>query len=117
MANGHESNTALRASLAFGRQSFVARRSCATEALVRGSLVAFGKAELPSRGAFEIKLASSLVITGFMVGDHEAINLRAQQDGKPLMRLPGPCCSSVKGCHPWPVALRTQAIGIIGSES
>ncbi len=48
------------------------------------ALVAFGKAELPSRGAFEIKLSSGLIITGFMVGDHEAINLRATQDGKPL---------------------------------
>lgn len=48
------------------------------------ALVAFGKAELPKRGAFEIRLPSNLVITGFMVGGHEAINLRAWQDGKPL---------------------------------
>ena len=86
VANGHESNTALRASLArlegpilLSRDGHALRKPWSGEALV-----AFGKAELPSRGAFEIKLASSLVITGFMVGNHEAINLRAQQDGKPL---------------------------------
>ncbi|MBL0313219.1 MAG: aromatic amino acid hydroxylase [Holophagaceae bacterium] len=48
------------------------------------ALVVFGKAELPNRGAFKIHMTSSFVVTGFMVGDHEVINLRAQQDGQPL---------------------------------
>lgn len=86
LAEGPESNTCLRASLArlegpilLSRNGHALQRPWSGEALV-----AFGKAELPNRGAFEVKLASGLVITGFMVGSHEAINLRAQQDGKPM---------------------------------
>ena len=86
VADGHESKTGMCASLArlegpilLSRNGHALQRPWSGEALV-----AFGKAELPSLGIFEIKLASSLVITGFMVGNHEAINLRAQQNGKPL---------------------------------
>jgi phenylalanine-4-hydroxylase len=84
--SSHDSNTALNASLARLEGPIIL--SCNGLALQKPwpgeALVAFGKAELPNRGAFEIKLVSGLVITGFMVGDHEAINLGAQQNGVPL---------------------------------
>ena len=48
------------------------------------ALVAFGRGELPQRGAFGLELPSGLFLTGFKVGDHEVINLRAHLDGKPL---------------------------------
>ena len=80
------SATGLRASLArmegpvlLSRNGHALRKPWSGEAMV-----AFGKAELPSRGAFKIRLASNLAITGFMVGEHEAINLRAEQNGKPI---------------------------------
>ncbi len=80
------SNRALRASMArldgpilLSRNGHALRKPWS-----EGALVAFGEAKLPARGAFEIRLASSLVLTGFMVGDHEAINLSAQLDGNPL---------------------------------
>ena len=48
------------------------------------ALVAFGTATLPHRGAFSLDLPSGLFLTGFRVGDHEVINLRVHQDGRPL---------------------------------
>ena len=48
------------------------------------ALVAFGQAELPERGAFELELPSGLRLTGFKTGAHEVINLRAHLDDKPL---------------------------------
>ena len=48
------------------------------------ALVAFGKGSLPQRGAFNLDLPSGLFLTGFRVGEHEVINLRGHQDGRPL---------------------------------
>lgn len=48
------------------------------------ALVAFGSGTLPHRGAFSLDLPSGLFLTGFRVGEHEAINLRGHQDGRPL---------------------------------
>jgi phenylalanine-4-hydroxylase len=48
------------------------------------ALVAFGAGILPHRGAFSLDLPSGLFLTGFRVGEHEVINLRAHQDGRPL---------------------------------
>jgi phenylalanine-4-hydroxylase len=48
------------------------------------ALVAFGRGDLPHRGAFSLDLPSGLFLTGFRVGEHEVINLRGHQDGRPL---------------------------------
>jgi phenylalanine-4-hydroxylase len=48
------------------------------------ALVAFGSGSLPHRGAFSLDLPSGLFLTGFRVGEHEVINLRGHQDGRPL---------------------------------
>jgi len=48
------------------------------------ALVAFGRGTLPPRGAFSLDLPSGLFLTGFRVGEHEVINLRGHQDGRPL---------------------------------
>jgi phenylalanine-4-hydroxylase len=48
------------------------------------ALVAFGTGTLPQRGAFSLDLPSGLFLTGFRVGEHEVINLRGHQDGRPL---------------------------------
>ena len=48
------------------------------------ALVAFGSGALPPRGAFSLDLPSGLFLTGFRVGEHEVINLRGHQDGRPL---------------------------------
>jgi phenylalanine-4-hydroxylase len=48
------------------------------------ALVAFGHGTLPHRGAFGLDLPSGLFLTGFRVGEHEVINLRGHQDGRPL---------------------------------
>jgi phenylalanine-4-hydroxylase len=48
------------------------------------ALVAFGTGALPHRGAFSLDLPSGLFLTGFRVGEHEVINLRGHQDGRPL---------------------------------
>ena len=48
------------------------------------ALVAFGSGTLPHRGAFSLDLPSGLFLTGFRVGEHEVINLRGHQDGRPL---------------------------------
>jgi len=48
------------------------------------ALVAFGSGALPRRGAFSLDLPSGLFLTGFRVGEHEVINLRGHQDGRPL---------------------------------
>jgi phenylalanine-4-hydroxylase len=48
------------------------------------ALVAFGRGILPHRGAFSLDLPSGLFLTGFRVGEHEVINLRGHQDGRPL---------------------------------
>jgi phenylalanine-4-hydroxylase len=48
------------------------------------ALVAFGAGSLPHRGAFSLDLPSGLFLTGFRVGEHEVINLRGHQDGRPL---------------------------------
>jgi phenylalanine-4-hydroxylase len=48
------------------------------------ALVAFGSGALPSRGAFSLDLPSGLFLTGFRVDEHEVINLRGHQDGRPL---------------------------------
>ena len=48
------------------------------------ALVAFGSGALPPRGAFNLDLPSGLFLTGFRVGEHEVINLRGHQDGRPL---------------------------------
>lgn len=48
------------------------------------ALVAFGRGQLPRRGAFSLSLASGLFLTGFRVGEHEVVNLRGHLDGRPL---------------------------------
>ncbi|MDP1832137.1 MAG: aromatic amino acid hydroxylase [Geothrix sp.] len=48
------------------------------------AVVAFGTGSLPHRGAFSLDLPSGLFLTGFRVGEHEVINLRGHQDGRPL---------------------------------
>jgi phenylalanine-4-hydroxylase len=48
------------------------------------ALVAFGSGSLPLRGAFSLDLPSGLFLTGFRVSEHEVINLRGHQDGRPL---------------------------------
>ena len=48
------------------------------------ALVAFGTGVLPRRGAFSLDMPSGLFLTGFRVGEHEVINLRGHQDGRPL---------------------------------
>ena len=48
------------------------------------ALVAFGSGSLPPRGAFSLDLPSGLFLTGFRVSEHEVINLRGHQDGRPL---------------------------------
>lgn len=48
------------------------------------ALVAFGAGPLPARGAFSLDLPSGLFLTGFRVGEHEVINLRGHQGGRPL---------------------------------
>jgi len=48
------------------------------------ALVAFGSGSLPHRGGFSLDLPSGLFLTGFRVGEHEVINLRGHQDGRPL---------------------------------
>jgi phenylalanine-4-hydroxylase len=48
------------------------------------ALVAFGSGTLPPRGAFSLDLPSGLFLTGFRVSEHEVINLRGHQDGRPL---------------------------------
>ena len=48
------------------------------------ALVAFGRGALPHRGAFSLDLPSGLFLTGFRVGEHEVINLRGHQEGRPL---------------------------------
>jgi phenylalanine-4-hydroxylase len=48
------------------------------------ALVAFGHGELPERGAFSLALEGGLFLTGYKVGEHEVINLRAHLDGRPL---------------------------------
>jgi phenylalanine-4-hydroxylase len=48
------------------------------------ALVAFGRDSLPPRGAFSLDLPSGLFLTGFRVSEHEVINLRGHQDGRPL---------------------------------
>lgn len=48
------------------------------------ALVAFGRGELPDRGAFSLALEGGLFLTGHKVGEHEVINLRAHLDGRPL---------------------------------
>jgi phenylalanine-4-hydroxylase len=48
------------------------------------ALVAFGSGTLPVRGAFSLELPTGLFLTGFRVGEHEVINLRVHQDGRPL---------------------------------
>jgi phenylalanine-4-hydroxylase len=48
------------------------------------ALVAFGTGALPERGAFSLELPTGLTLTGFRIGEHEVINLRAHQGGRPL---------------------------------
>ena len=48
------------------------------------AMVAFGRGSLPARGAFSLELPTGLFLTGFRVGDHEVINLRVHQNGRPL---------------------------------
>jgi phenylalanine-4-hydroxylase len=48
------------------------------------ALVAFGRGELPDRGAFSLALEGGLFLTGYKVGGQEVINLRAHLDGRPL---------------------------------
>ena len=50
----------------------------------RCSVEVFGTGTLPHRGAFSLDLPSGLFLTGFRVGEHEVINLRGHQDGRPL---------------------------------
>ena len=86
VADGPKSSNGLRASLArlegpilVSREGHAIRKPWSGEALL-----AFGEAELPSHGTFELKFLSGLVISGFMVNDHEVINLRAELDGHSL---------------------------------
>lgn len=48
------------------------------------AVVAFGEATLPSEGAFAVRLASGLELTGYKVGEHEVVDLRARLHGEPL---------------------------------
>ena len=48
------------------------------------ALVVFGRGLLPVEGAFSLELPTGLFLTGFRVGEHEVINLRVHQDGRPL---------------------------------
>ncbi len=48
------------------------------------ALVAFGRGQLPDRGAFSLALEGGLFLTGYKVGEQEVINLRAHLDGRPL---------------------------------
>jgi phenylalanine-4-hydroxylase len=47
-------------------------------------VVAFGRAALPERGTFEVRLGSGLVLSGFAVGGGEVVNLRGWQDDRPV---------------------------------
>ncbi len=48
------------------------------------ALVAFGTGILPEHGAFSLELSTGLSLTGFRIGEHEVINLRAHQGSRPL---------------------------------
>jgi phenylalanine-4-hydroxylase len=48
------------------------------------ALVAFGRGELPARGAFTLELPSGLCLSGFHAGDQEVIDLRGSLAGAPL---------------------------------
>jgi len=48
------------------------------------ALVAFGEGQLPTRGAFDLELASGLRLSGFHVGGQEVINLRGSLEDQPL---------------------------------
>jgi phenylalanine-4-hydroxylase len=47
-------------------------------------VVAFGRVAIPERGAFEVRLAGGLVLSGFAVGGGEVVHLRGARDGQPL---------------------------------
>ncbi|WP_242337463.1 MULTISPECIES: aromatic amino acid hydroxylase [Anaeromyxobacter] len=47
-------------------------------------VVAFGRAELPERGAFGVTFPSGLSLQGFAVGGGEVVNLRGAIAGRPL---------------------------------
>ncbi|WP_242346076.1 aromatic amino acid hydroxylase [Anaeromyxobacter terrae] len=47
-------------------------------------VVAFGRAELPERGAFDVTLPSGLSLQGFAVGGGQVVNLRGAIAGRPL---------------------------------
>ncbi len=48
------------------------------------ALVAFGRGALPDRGAFDLELSTGLRLSGFLVGGHEAVNVRAAIGGRPV---------------------------------
>ncbi len=50
----------------------------------RDVVVAFGRAPVPERGAFEVALPSGLVLQGFAVGGAEVVNLRGTLTGRPI---------------------------------
>lgn len=54
------------------------------------ALVAFGRAETPSRGRFRLELPTGLALGGFAVGDGEVVDLRGAVAGRPLA-LPPSC--------------------------
>lgn len=61
------------------------RGGAATAIPWRGrALVAFGQATLPTEGEFAVRLASGLELTGYKVGEHEVVDLRASLHGEPL---------------------------------
>lgn len=47
-------------------------------------VVAFGRADLPDRGAFTVKLPGDLLLSGFAVGGNEVVNLRGSLGGRSL---------------------------------
>ena len=50
----------------------------------RDVVVAFGRGELPERGAFHLGLPSGLALEGFAVGGGEVVHLQATLAGRPL---------------------------------
>ncbi|BDG05830.1 aromatic amino acid hydroxylase [Anaeromyxobacter oryzae] len=50
-------------------------------------VVAFGRAAIPERGAFEVALPGDVVLSGFAVGGGEVVHLRGVRGGRP-MELP-----------------------------
>jgi phenylalanine-4-hydroxylase len=66
------------------------------------AIVAFGEADLPARGPFEVALRSGLRLEGFAAGEGEVLRLRGELAGRPL-DLP-----------PWALVLVSRALPSVG---